>query len=79
MGYIENFLGRSGNEAKKFSNLLVFEFFFLLYEVTRNILLREPVYYAVDAARVNVLSASLSLKYVLAEEVVLAWDDTVML
>ena len=79
MGYFENFLSRSGNEAEKFSNLLVFEFFFLLYEMTRNILLREPVYNAVDAARVNVLSASLSLKNVLAEEVVLAWNDTVVL
>ena len=47
--------------------------------MTRNILLREPVYYAVNAARVYVLSASLSLKYVLAEEAVLAWDDTVVL
>jgi len=42
-------------------------------------LLRETVDDSVDAAGVNVFGAGLGLKDVLAEEVVLAWDDPVVL
>ena len=44
-----------------------------------DVLLRETVDDSVDAAGVNVFGAGLGLKDVLAEEVVLAWDDPVVL
>ena len=59
--------------------MLVLELFFLLDEVPTHILLAEAVDDSIDAHRVNVGITWLGLEHILAEEVVLARDDPIVL
>ena len=66
-------------EAKKFCYLLILELFLLFDKVATHVLLAEAVDDSIDADRVNMGVSWLSLKHVLAEEVVLAGDYAIML